>query len=850
MRAACAAAAVIVVASVAATASAAQEEEAGAPAVPTQDVLPTSSPLAATATLPLSSVLDFPVSHDMPEGRWASACSLACIIPGRNVTRTVLDESFAFGADVCIAHIDNEAASVGPGNATVRAREALSVTLATLNVKRRRIASPWPDPVVKYEPHAAQETTAPHCATGSRLVNGRPWWPAHPELLPVAKDDVSDEHRQLVADEAMVFGALAMGRNVLGGSVHRQVGVYDLVAVSVQRLGVCADQSCKSVVAVDTTRPSVPTTCCKSDPAADVEGGSDKPSAKCSRTNVPIITHVGPDGVERPVHMASSELLSLGKGMLGSPRWFQRAATPFYLGGQLSLSGPTLLVPMGSHAGLRSIQDGEETTQWDLNGTVTGKLSKHKSGSLPASSTSTPFLAHLATLVCAGSLRSFLASSSAWEGIRPWGRVRRASRPAEVQGNIMDAGVWAAAGKVEWTVTPSILLSAAAGDNPAPRPSLPYLRPAWTLADVAEDTASARSGFESPRIEVTPLEVIGRSSREVNPLSATEAKLADSLFQRQLLLPAAVVSGHFSPPGSELDMDVTEALSHLADRSGASNELVHELDRIAHAYDRRVFLEEHPAPPVSLADLVLAIIVVVPELGALLVLLLTTERWGRAALLGFSTIVVLGAVSISGVIALASQEAAGAAWRARSTRTSTNAVFSAGSPVNEYGMPTLAGTLVVVDTSLLLLAPTNYHPARVGRVAAVACGAYIIAAAAMAVRVLFIARQQRCARQVNVEVPPPTATNQAPHGVRWWWGPRPHDSTKAVHDSVDSEGNSGGDGGTAAAGMWQSFESGAVCRAAVSPLPASAGRSYEPSRTGGDRGGWLDVTGSGSVAPT
>jgi len=42
----------------------------------------------------------------------------------------------------------------------------------------------------------------------------------------------------------------------------------------------------------------------------------------------------------------------------------------------------------------------------------------------------------------------------------------------------------------------------------------------------------------------------------------------------------------------------------------------------------------------------MAIIVVVPELGALLILLLTTERWGRAALLGFATIVILGAVSI------------------------------------------------------------------------------------------------------------------------------------------------------------------------------------------------------------
>ena len=703
----------------------------------------------AVTPRPLSPVLAFPVGDQMPEGRWASACSLTCILPGVNVTRTVLDEPFKFGADVCVAHIDEASATMGKGNATHRAGNAIQQAVFSMIIEHQQRPSRWPFPVVEYKPHATQERTQPHCPTGSRLVHGRPWWPARPNLLSVAKDDAADEHRQLVADEAMVFGALAMGRNVLGGNVQRHVGVYDLLAVSVLRLGVCADEWCTSVVAVDTTRPSVPITRCK---GASAKGGANgtrssrgSSSAGCSKTNVPILTHMGPDGVERPVHMAHSELLTLGRGMLGSPSWFQRASATFHLGGQLTLHGPTLLVPKQSQTGLLSAQNGVETTQWDLNGTVSDQSLNSDSSFLPATPKSTPFLAHLATLLCAGSMRSFLVSPSACDGIRPWGRVRRASGSVEVEGNIMDAGNWAGSGKLEWSITPSTLAPFTEGDAPASRPSLPYLRPAWKSGELPHDTVSGLASANATYTPVVPPELAGRSSREVNPLSVLEADLAASLFQRQLVVPEAIAASSRTPfsGSSDLNLDAASVVTDLTSKPGATFEIARELKRLSHAYDRSVFQEEHPAPPVSSADLVLAIIVVVPELGALLVLLLTTERWSREALLGFSTIVVLGAVSISGVVALASQEAAGAAWRARSTRTATHAAFAAGDAVNEWGVPTLAGTLVVVDNSFLLLAPTMYRPVQVWRVAAAVCVAYIVAAAAMAARVLFLAWQQR-----------------------------------------------------------------------------------------------------------
>jgi len=745
---------------------------------------------------PNPSVMGFPVGENMPEGRWASTCSLTCILPGINATRSVFDTPFKIGADVCVAHVRDVDAAVGPGNATLRARSGLTQALWTMDSKRGQVASRRPDPIVSYEPHATQEGTQPHCAAGSRLVDGQPWWPRHPDLLRIAKDFVADTSREVVADEAMVFGALSMARNVLGGGLQRRVGEYDLVAASVRRLGICLDSECRSVAAVDTTRPSLPITGCRDDSAADgTDGGGNGSSEslpRCLTTNVPIITHLGPDGVERPVHMESLDLLALGRGMLGSPGWFERAPTPFHLGGWLSIRGPTLNMRLGSKEGPLSIQDGMEDTVWNLNGTVPGTYGPDSEATasdfLPASPTTTPFLAHIATLFCAGKLRSFLRSSAACDGVRPWGRVHRASPSGEVHGNIMDAGVWAGTGKVAWTVTPTRMTPTELGNATPSSPNRPYLRPPWTWQEAPPDTAEALTSFIDLRVQVTPPELIGRSFREVNPLSVTEEKLASSLFQRQLTLPAAVIAKHTSSGLSSVD--VAAAVSKY---SVASAEFTHELDRLSHAYDRRVFQKEHPAPPVSAADLVMAIAVVVPELGALLILLLTTNRWGRTAWLGFSTIVIIGAVSLSGVIALASQEAAGAAWRARSTRTATHAVFPWGNPVNEWGDRTLSGTLVVVERSFLLLAPTAYRPAWVRAVAFSVCGVYVVTAATMAAWVLFVARRQRRARQVGAEAPRRGSARNRRRKLRRCLSTPAFRCCRGGHQSSGSQDDSGDD---------------------------------------------------------
>ena len=198
---------------------------------------------------------------------------------------------------------------------------------------------------------------------------------------------------------------------------------------------------------------------------------------------------------------------------------------------------------------------------------------------------------------------------------------------------------------------------------------------------------------------------------------------------------------------------------------------------------------------------------------------------------------ILGAVSISGVIALASQEAEGAAWRSRSTRTATHAIFPAGNPVDKWGVSTLTGTLIVVDESFLLLAPTMYRPLWVWRVSAAVCGAYVIATAAMAARVLILSRQQQRVLSVAVEAPPPGAAIEALPPARRWWRPRARDSARGAIEGSRSGNNSGGDGDTTTAEALRGSGVGAAFSVAgVPPCPVAAGGVPRLARWGNNRG--------------
>jgi len=184
-----------------------------------------------------------------------------------------------------------------------------------------------------------------------------------------------------------------------------------------------------------------------------------------------------------------------------------------------------------------------------------------------------------------------------------------------------------------------------------------------------------------------------------------------------------------------------------------------------------------------------------------------------------------------------SQEAAGAAWRAQSTRTATRALFPAGNPVNNWGVPNLAGTLVVVDESFLLLAPTMYQQLWVWRVSAVVCGVYVIAAAAMSARVIFFAGQQRRVLRVAVEAPRPGAMREALRRARWWWRPHDHVSAQGAIEGSRIGRDRGGGRDTTAAEAWRGSGVGAALSVAgVPPCPVSVEGVPRPPQCGGDGG--------------
>jgi len=190
----------------------------------------------------------------------------------------------------------------------------------------------------------------------------------------------------------------------------RMGGPYELVAATRQTLGVCVDELCERLVAVDTTRPSVPSTRCGGavggsggsggGGGGSGNGGGGNASEKCRMINMPILTHVDPNGKKRPVRTEHKELLTLGRGLLLSPEWFDRSPMLLYLGGRLRLWGPSSVVSLNSSSGTTSSPHQLEETFWGIDGTVRPPSSTEKrtAGSLQPSAVSTPSLAHLATV--------------------------------------------------------------------------------------------------------------------------------------------------------------------------------------------------------------------------------------------------------------------------------------------------------------------------------------------------------------------------------------------------------------------------------------------------------------------
>lgn len=146
-----------------------------------------------------------------------------------------------------------------------------------------------------------------------------------------------------------------------------------------------------------------------------------------------------------------------------------------------------------------------------------------------------------------------------------------------------------------------------------------------------------------------PCWLAGLGSREINSGSPDEVALARRLGavfypMRRPNGTTDSISGPW-PDSSSLDAEIREALPPLTQ-----------------AYDRSLFGEEPPRPPADDGSVLLAVIVVFPELVALVVLLVSTTVWRTWDFLVLFFIFVAGLVSMSGIIALAVWEAQGDSW--------------------------------------------------------------------------------------------------------------------------------------------------------------------------------------------
>ncbi|KAK1858656.1 hypothetical protein I4F81_001257 [Pyropia yezoensis] len=104
----------------------------------------------------------------------------------------------------------------------------------------------------------------------------------------------------------------------------------------------------------------------------------------------------------------------------------------------------------------------------------------------------------------------------------------------------------------------------------------------------------------------------------------------------------------------------------------AARKIRDALPSMTQAYDRSTFGVEPPREPADDGSLLLAVIVVLPELVALIVLLLSTQTWRMRDIWVLLFVFLSGCVSMAGIVVLAVWEAQGDGGIAAAVRTESS----------------------------------------------------------------------------------------------------------------------------------------------------------------------------------
>ncbi|KAK1870155.1 hypothetical protein I4F81_012617 [Pyropia yezoensis] len=602
--------------------------------------------------------------------------------------------------------------------------------------------------------------------------------------------------------------------NTLAGAVARTSGAFDVLGVSRVTVGVCLRNDCADASAVALAAAQgrdmagqLPLLTVAGDTAAppprpDLGGG--------------IPTPPPPPSHHQTVSMVDDDVLSLGRAVLADPAWL----------GVVPIPAPTddaAETPAASPASPAASGDGGggggSGSPWKLMAQVAlnvgaddnglcggnsegcGALDSRDPGGPPppppqrgptgtyalgmaATDASRAWLPSIAAVLCHPPAASFVRSRrETLCGGAPLPRARggaddAAAAAAEAPIRGPPTGPPPRAEGVE--VAPLTGAAASARANArrsewliAPRSpgvdEIPLLAVCPPL-DVELVTEPARSVGR-------PAWVAARGGREVNPRSPAERALAAATVPCTWNVSAVL------PHEAELPETVLVAVSSSVRRTHLAA-VEEDLRRLSVSYDSRAFAEAPPPDPATVGSIVLALIVLVPEAIALLTVYLSAPVVTRREAGVVALVFAAGLVSTGGIVSLAATEVAGAAWRASSVRDGVR--LDLGRNASRWGADrydafvergnSLAGVAVYHTQTLVVVARTGYHPARMVGLAAASVGVYLALSGVMGALVVRSIRRRHWRRRL---LPPPldaatAAAGDAPpekgEGWEWEWG--------------------------------------------------------------------------------
>lgn len=692
---------------------------------------------AAVATVPSDKGgRDFPAGLFPHYGRLREVAALQCIADGLHAgggdgerKGFTLDRRFFAAADgVCAAPLSGLATLVNdyvPGSAeSVRGRLVLRM--------------------------------ARHFVPGANPQN------AYTRYTPLALSN-SDGHsgggtggsRPRLAFEEDVVALLTLQRNTDTGELKRSSAAFEALSVTRTSRGVCRHQQCNDLTAVDTTgdgacrnfncanrfnplttnrREDLPSVKARVRTAAEATQsspiGHDAYSGEAGY--VSVVTYTGEDGETRFVSMMQAPLLSLGRSVMADSTWLR--------GPEWALTADVAVESLHRHVLPADVEPAMAAGVWNLG----GRLGGHPEAVASVDTTAPPSVTSswpqmLAYVFCAGGSRAFTFHSGLCDGLFKQAVATQSGVLNGVTVQIPTDEEAASPAGVYWTVRPRDASDADAGNVSSLR-QCPALKMAAS--------------------QPLPSWLAGTTSREINPESAAERELAANISRCGFPLFEAAPVDEFGA------LRATEKSSRLVD-----------LQRLSIGYDQGVFAVAPPADPASLADIVVAVVLVLPETAAVVVMYLSTSHWRRREVCSLAVVLVTGLIALLGIVLLALSEVRGEQWRAASVRTSLHVYLSstAGDCVGRTGpnsceTPGLRGSALLLSETLIIIARNGYHPRTLIAIAGIVGTVYILGTLWVVVTISFRFERNhsRDSAGVNVEANLNDGVASPVSGERGW----------------------------------------------------------------------------------